>query len=131
MTSIAILVTGAPYSSSSSRTALEFARQVVASGHRIELLFFYHEAVTAGSTLGVTAQDEHHLPSAWQSFIRESNTEAVICIASGLKRGIINAAEAHRFSRPAHNLDGLIRLGGLGEWITAVRNADKQIVFGA
>ncbi len=129
--SIAIMILGSPTANSSSHTALNFAKTVIASGHRIERLFFYHEAASIGSELGISAQDEQNLPASWQTFITENHIEAVICIASGLKRGIINAVEAKRYDKSQHNLHTCFELSGLGQWIDAVNNADKYIVFGA
>lgn len=129
--SIAIMVLGSPYSNSSTRNALDFARHVLSTGRRIELLFFYHEGVHAASGLTVSSQDEQNLPEAWQQFIKANDIEAVVCIASALKRGIIDQSEADRFRKTQHSLDGSLALGGIGQWIEAVNNANKHIVFGA
>lgn len=129
--SVAIMILGSPTASSSCHTALNFAKTVITSGYRIERLFFYHEAVSIGSELGISAQDEKNLPASWQTLITENHIDAVICIASGLKRGVINATEAKRHGKNQHNLQASFELSGLGQWIDAVNNADKYIVFGA
>ena len=128
--SIAIMILGNATSNSSSQIALNYAKAVMECGHRIERLFFYHEAASLGSTFTVNAQDELHLNRAWQEFIAEHQLDAVVCIASGLKRGILDSNEAKRYEKPGHNLSSHMELSGLGQWIDAVCKADRSIVFG-
>ena len=129
--SIAIMILGSATGTGSAQNALEFAKAVLASGHRIERLFFYHDAVTLGSNLGICNQDETDLPSAWQDFVRENRLDAVVCIASAIKRGVIDTTESKRYGKTSHNLDSHMALSGLGQWVDAVNKADKYIVFGA
>lgn len=129
--SIAIMILGSPTANSSSQTALDFAKAVIVSGKRIERLFFFHDGALLGSTLNISSQDETNLPDNWQKFIDENQIDAVVCIASGLKRGIIDTAEAKRYEKNQHNLHHSMELSGLGQWIDAVNNADTYIVFGA
>lgn len=129
--SIAIMVLGSPYAETSTQTALHFAKATLAKGYAIERLFFYHEAAYVGSALTVAAQDEINLPEAWQAFIAANALDSVVCIASALKRGILDSDEASRYEKPAVSLDNRMQLAGLGQWIDAVNRADKQIIFGA
>ena len=124
------MVLGSPYGDSSTDTALDFSKAVLASGYSIERLFFYHEAAHVGSSLTVSSQDEQNLPEAWQAFIKSNQLDAVVCIASGLKRGIIDKPESKRYERDHFTLSENIELAGLGQWIDAVNSADKHIVFG-
>lgn len=101
------------------------------SGQRIERLFFYHEAAYIGSDLTIASQDEQNLPEDWQSFIQDNDLDAVVCIASGLKRGIVDDSESRRYEKSQHSLNSNLELAGLGQWVEAVNNADKHIVFGA
>ncbi len=128
--SIAILIIASPTGQNSVYTALEFAKTVIATGKHIEQVFFYNEAVTTASNLRVYAQDEFNLPEAWQSFIKEHGLAASVCIASSLKRGIIDQTEAKRYNKTSHNLSNNIEIAGLGTWVSALKNADKSIVFG-
>ena len=128
--SIAIMVLGSPYANTSTQTALNFSKTVLESGQKIERLFFYHEAAYIGSDLTIASQDEQNLPEAWQHFIKENNLDSVVCIASGLKRGIIDEPEAKRYEKPQHSLNKSIELAGLGQWVDAVNTADKHIIFG-
>ena len=82
------------------------------------------------NTLGTAAQDEIDIAKAWQDFIADNHVNAIACIASAIKRGIINSTEAKRYDKTASNICSAIELGGLGEWIEASTLADKSIVFG-
>ena len=124
------MVLGSPYASASTQTALDFAQQTINSGRLIERLFFYHEAAYIANLLGTAAQDELDIPQAWSDFIQQNNIAATCCIASAIKRGVIDEAEAKRYSKNTNNLHPAIELGGLGEWVEATLKADKTIVFG-
>lgn len=128
--SIAIMVLGSPYANTSTQTALSFSKAVLQNGYHIERLFFYHEAAYIGSNLTIAAQDEQNLPEAWQEFIQAHHLEAVVCIASGLKRGIIDKSESDRYEKKQSSLHNNMELAGLGQWIEAVNNAHKHIIFG-
>lgn len=113
-----------------ARSALEFARAVLASGHRISRLFFYRDAVQLASQLRVTPQDELDITAEWQQFIQTNQLDAVVCIAAALRRGVLNEAEAQRWSRPVANTDAPWELSGLGQWIDALQTADRAVTFG-
>lgn len=113
-----------------ARTALEFSRAVLASGHRISRLFFYRDAVQLASTLGVQPQDEKDISAEWRDFIAEHQLDAVVCIAAALRRGVLNKAEAVRWGRPAANTAAPWELSGLGQWIDSLQTADRAITFG-
>ena len=113
-----------------ARSALEFARAVLASGHRISRLFFYRDAVQLASQLRVTPQDELDITAEWQQFIQPNQLDAVDCIAAALRRGVLNEAEAQRWNRPVANTDAPWELSGLGQWIDALQTADRAVTFG-
>lgn len=113
-----------------ARTALEFARAVLASGHSINRLFFYRDAVHLASGLGVQPQDECDLAAEWRDFIRLHELDAVVCIAAALRRGVLDAAEARRWERDQSNVQAPWVLSGLGQWIDAMQRADRVVTFG-
>jgi len=114
----------------SSRRALLFARAALAGGHEIVRLFFYQDGVYNASGSVVTPQDEEDLPRQWRSFITEHRLDGVVCIAAALRRGVLNAEEAERYSRPAANLPAPWELSGLGQLHDAVQACDRLICFG-
>ncbi|MEX2367025.1 MAG: sulfurtransferase complex subunit TusD [Pseudohongiellaceae bacterium] len=126
-----IVVLGAPYSSQSPSSALAFTRAALESGHGIYRLFFYLDGVHNGSALAVPPQDEVHIPRAWQTLILEHQIDAVVCAASALKRGLLDAGEAERYDRMgASLLDGFL-ISGLGQLVDASLNSDRVISFPA
>lgn len=128
--SIAVMVLGSPHGSPHAQTALHYCQAAITQGHSLYRLFFYHEAAYLGNTLNAGPQDEVALPQAWQDFIAAHNLDAVVCIASGLKRGVIDDSEAKRYEKPSSNLSPSMALSGLGQWVDAVCNADQHIIFG-
>ncbi|MCL5042792.1 MAG: sulfurtransferase complex subunit TusD [Gammaproteobacteria bacterium] len=113
-----------------ARSALEFARAVVASGHGISRLFFYRDAVHLASSLSVQPQDETDLAAEWRDFIRQHELDAVVCIAAALRRGVLDGAEARRWEREGSNTDEPWVLSGLGQWVDAMQRADRAVTFG-
>ena len=61
-----------------ARSALQFARAVLASGHNINRLFFYREGVLLASHLGVQPQDESDISTEWRQFIQDNELDAVV-----------------------------------------------------
>lgn len=113
-----------------ARSALQFSRAVLASGHQISRLFFYRDAVLVASQLGVQPQDEHDISTEWRQFIQDNQLDAVVCIAAALRRGVLDDAEANRWNRPAANTAAPWVLSGLGQWVDAMQTADRAITFG-
>lgn len=113
-----------------SRRALRFAEAVLAGGHDIVRLFFYQEGVHSASANIVTAQDELDVAGEWSRFIAAHQLDGVVCIAAGLRRGVLDEQEARRYARAAANLAGGWELSGLGQLHEAAQQADRLICFG-
>jgi len=77
----------------------------------------------------VPAQDEADLAAQWQALIQEHELDAVVCVASALKRGIIDQAEAERYELPASNLREGFVISGLGQLIDAVIQSERTLSF--
>lgn len=126
----ALAIYGAPGSTQSGQTALQFAQALLAKGHTISQLFFYKDGVHNATQFASPPQDEQDLPTEWQSLIKEHNLDAVVCIAAALRRGVIDAGEAKRYQKPAHNLPEDFQLSGLGQLLDASIEADRLVTFG-
>lgn len=126
-----IVVLGAPYSSQSPLSALRFAEAVVVAGHEVTRVFFYHDGVFTASSLVASPQDEIDVCDAWRRFGREHQVELIACIASCLRRGILDDTEATRYEKPAANLSEGFVISGLGQLVDAAINADRVVTFGA
>lgn len=127
----AILVQGAPYASESCVTALHFAESVISQGHELVRVFFYEDGVLAATNLAAPPQDEIDIYARWQALAREHQVELVACIASCLRRGIIEPGEANRYDKPGSNLAEGFQISGLGQLIDAALTADRLVTFGA
>ncbi|UTW45834.1 sulfurtransferase complex subunit TusD [bacterium SCSIO 12696] len=126
-----LIVLGAPGSHQSAYSAFQFASAAVAGGHQIYRVFFYHDGVHAGSGLLTSPQGEPDLEQQWQQFSNEHHIELTVCIASALRRGIVDKVEAERYEYPASNLnEPYFRLQGLGELADAAIQSDRLITFG-
>ena len=127
----AIAVHGVPYSSLAHQHALSFAAQALKMGHTLSRVFFYHDAVQVASIAQVPPEDEIDLRSQWIDLAQTHQVELAVCIANGLKRGIVSKAEAERYELGSHTLEHPFELVGLGQLIDAINNSDQYIEFPA
>ena len=126
----AIVVYGAPYSSEGCLSALRFTEAVLAEGHEILRVFFYHDGVYTANKLIAAPQDEADVAAMWQTLGQTNGLDLVACIASCLRRGIVDATEAARYEKAADNLREGFTISGLGQLIEASLNADRVVTFG-
>lgn len=131
MTTFALLVLGSPTSSQSPASALAFARAAVQTGHQIFRVFFFHDGVHCGSDFAIPVAGQTSIATQWAELAEQHNIDLVICVASALKRGIINDNEAKRYAKTASNMHPKFDLSGLGQWVEACGIADRVMTFGA
>ena len=127
----AIVVHGHPETSQSALSALKFARAVLSGGHELYRIFFYHDAVHIADANAVTPQDETSTRTQWSEFASANSVELAVCIAAGLKRGVLNEAESERYGRTAASADPQFQVVGLGQLIDAAMVADRLVTFAA
>ncbi|MDJ0879066.1 MAG: sulfurtransferase complex subunit TusD [Halieaceae bacterium] len=125
-----ILVLSSPGASQSGDSALAFARAVVEAGHELYRVFFYHEGVQHGDSLAVPAQDELDRQSAWAALSEQHGADLVLCIASAVRRGVLDGGEAERHERSAVSAHPAFELSGLGQLVDAHINSDRLVTFG-
>lgn len=125
-----IVVHSAPYSSEGTQSALRFCQALLEDEHEIYRLFFFRDGVHNLSRLSVVGQDECNLQQAWDDLIQQHDIDAVACVTSALKRGIIDQQEAERYEKPAHNLLESASIAGLGQLVDAIQNSDRVLNFG-
>lgn len=125
----AVVVQGTPFSGS-SYSAYHFAEAVISTGHELYRVFFYQDGVYNGNVLAVPPQDEWDISSKWAQLHEAHEVELIVCIASSLRRGLLDAAEAERYEKAAHNLGDTFEISGLGQLIDAALNADRVVTFG-
>lgn len=125
-----IAIYAAPFSSQASDSAYRFAKALLANGHQLYRVFFYHDAIHAASNLSISPQDETDLTKQWQELHSKHAVDLVVCIAAALKRGLLDEREATRYDRPAFNLAEGFSISGLGQLVDAAVASDRLITFG-
>ncbi|QJQ96605.1 MULTISPECIES: sulfurtransferase complex subunit TusD [Halomonadaceae] len=125
----ALLVQGAPYSHQASHSALRFADALIARGHRLETVFFYHDGVYNAARLAAPPQDEPHLVDGWRRLHDKHGTSLQVCIAAGLRRGLLDEREAARHGKQGFSLEAPFELTGLGQLVEAGLTHDRLITF--
>ncbi|BDH44324.1 sulfurtransferase TusD [Salmonella enterica subsp. enterica serovar Choleraesuis] len=124
-----LMVTGPAYGTQQSSSALLFARALLAQGHTLHSVFFYREGVTNANSLTAPAADEFDMVRAWQELGSQHGTELNICVAAGLRRGIVDESESARLELPAANLQQGFSLRGLGALAEAALTCDRIVQF--
>lgn len=125
-----VVVIHASPCSSGSKTALEFCRAALISGHHLPLIFFYRDGVHNLTRLNIVQSNELDLPRQWDDLISCYGLKAIACASSALKRGVIDEKEAQRWDRNAANLTSNALIGGLGQLVDACETADRILNFG-
>jgi tRNA 2-thiouridine synthesizing protein D len=129
MSRFSLLIQDAPYASQAATSALHFTRAALAAGHEIHRLFFYQGGALNASALLVPPQDELHLPKAWQELITAHHIDAVVCVSSALRYGVLSAGEAERYELPCASLLPGFNIGGLAQWVEAMLDSDRHLSF--
>ncbi|MFN3884139.1 sulfurtransferase complex subunit TusD [Sulfuricystis multivorans] len=125
-----ILVNEGPYTHEASDTAYQFAKAVLAKGHEIFRIFFYHDGVNNATRLTTPPQDDRNIVSRWSKLAQENNLDLVVCVAAAQRRGIVDEGEMKRNGKDATNLAPGFRISGLGQLIEAGIQSDRLVVFG-
>jgi len=125
-----LVITGAPYATEAPLSAWRFAQAAIDNGHTLYRVFLHGDGVLCATTLATPARDELDVHRLWRDLAEKHTLDVVVCIASALKRGILNADESARYNQQHHNLAACMQLGGLGQMIDAVHHSDRVITFG-
>jgi tRNA 2-thiouridine synthesizing protein D len=125
-----IMVNEGPYQHQSSDTAYQFAKAVLAKGHEIYRVFFYHDGVNNGTRLTVPPQDDRNIVNRWSELAAQHGIDLVVCVAAAQRRGILDESEAKRHGKDANNIAPGFRISGLGQLVEAGIQADRLVVFG-
>ena len=125
-----VLVHAAPYSSEAAHSAYRFTRAALAGGHSVHRLFFFGDGVHNAARLAQVPQGEKNLQQQWQELISQHGLDALLCVTSAMKRGIVDPAEAKRRQTDEVTASTGMEIAGLGQLIDAVSNSDRVINFG-
>jgi len=124
-----LLVTGAPYGTQASASALLFARALLAEGHALQRVFFYQEGVLNGNALVHPASDEVNLVTGWAGLADQYGVPLYLCVSAALRRGVVDSSEQQRQGLSAANLHPAFTLAGLGELAQAALTSERFIQF--
>ena len=125
-----LLVLSAPHASEAGDTAWQFARAALDAGHELYRVFFYQDGSYQGNALAVSPQDEVDRVGRWAALAEEHGVNLVLCIASAVKRGMLDSGEADRHERDAASVHPAFELSGLGQLVDAHIESDRLITFG-
>ena len=116
---IGVLVNEGPYNHQAADTAYQFAHAAIAKGHHIQRVFFYNDGVNNASKLTEPPQDDRQIVNRWSKLAEEHGIDLVVCVAAGLRRGLVE-----------ENLAPGFRISGLGQLVEAGIESDRLVVFG-
>ncbi len=123
-----VLVTGSPNCSQAHLTAQKFVEQALRSGHRIDSIFFYQEAVIIANRFVIKPDDEAQLAARWQKLAEKENIELQVCIAAANRRGVISQEEALQHSLDHYSLNPAFNILGLGQLAASLTRSDIKLV---
>ena len=129
MSKLVIQVNQPGYGQGSSYQALMFANAALEAGHEILKVFFYQDGVLSTNHLQNPASDEFNLYQAWQELALAHNVSLVNCVSAALRRGVLSASEAAENQLQHWNLEPPFQMGGLGELVAGIEQADRVICF--
>ncbi|MDP2794325.1 MAG: sulfurtransferase complex subunit TusD [Sulfurisoma sp.] len=125
-----IVVNEGPYTHQASDSAYHFTKALLAKGHEVFRVFFYHDGVNNATRLTTPPQDDRNIVNRWSKLAQGSELDMVVCVAAAQRRGIVDEGEAKRNGKDSTNLAPGFRISGLGQLIEAGIQADRIVVFG-
>ncbi|MCE9687320.1 MULTISPECIES: sulfurtransferase complex subunit TusD [Shewanella] len=129
MSKFIVQVNSPAYGSAASMNAYRFTKAAQAQGHSVIRVFFYQDGVFNSNALNCPASDEFDLTRAWTELANDTGLELVNCVSAALRRGILSEQDARENAREHWNLASPFVMGGLGELVTGIEQADRVVSF--
>lgn len=126
----AIQINSSPTLSNSGYTAYRFISALLAEGHEVVRVFFYHDGIYHALKYATPPDDELRLTRLWSQLALKNGIDLVVCISAAQRRGLLCADEAKRQGKRDDDLADGFRISGLGQLAEAALLADRFIVFG-
>jgi tRNA 2-thiouridine synthesizing protein D len=126
----AIQINTSPYQSNAGHTAYQFIKAVLAQGHEVFRVFFYHDGIYHAFKYAMPPDDELQFTTQWSELARQHRIDLVVCISAAQRRGLLCADEIKRQGKVDNDLAEGFRISGLGQLVEATLEADRFIVFG-
>lgn len=131
-----IIVTHSPHQLESNLSAQTLAAEILSAGDTIDRIFFYQDACYIGLVSQIPGQGLSTSAQGWSDLRKQYNIPLQACIANSLRRGVLDEAEAKRYSTSTTsdnlyhaNLHSSFELVGLGELAEACRSSDRIITL--
>ncbi len=125
----AVLINSSPDASANALTAYRFVNSTVQMGHQVIQVFFYKEGVYHAFAYRTPPEDELDLTSNWQDLAEKHSIDLVVCISAAQRRGLLGEDEAKRQNKQDNDVATGFRIGGLGQLLEAMLEADRFIEF--
>jgi tRNA 2-thiouridine synthesizing protein D len=129
MSQFIIQVNAGAYGSTGSFRALKFCQSALAQGHSIVSVFFYQDGVYNSSALLSPASDEFDIHAAWLALSAQHQIKLTNCVSAALRRGILSSQDAHENAKPQWSASPSFTMGGLGELVTGIEQAERLVCF--
>ncbi len=127
----ALLVQADPAQCPSAISALRFAEAVAASAHTLVGVFFQGDGVQVAQQFRRPPRDEGDLKARWEKVSENCALPLQLCVASALRRGLVDGPEAARAGLAAATLAPPFELAGLATFLAQMQTADRVLTFGA
>jgi len=111
------------------KSALFFAKAAI-NLYPISQIFFLGDGVYSASSLITPMTDEFNSCYEWKHFHEVHHVPLNVCIASALRRGLINKDEAMNNNHQHYNIQPPFQLSGLGQLVKDFDSHHKIIQFG-
>lgn len=126
--SYSIIITQSPALYESHQTGQKLAQEILSSGDVIDRIFFYQDGAYVGLKNQIPGQG---LLASYEGWVELKNNHSVplhICIANGLRRGVVDNTESNRYEQ-LETLHPDFQLSGLGELVEAFQSSNRIITL--
>ncbi|MDP4528888.1 DsrE family protein [Alkalimonas delamerensis] len=124
MTTFALLLTESPLGGQAFQSCLRFARSAIETGHSIDHVFLYRDAVLAASPDIDLPSDEPNVAGLLADFCQAQQIPLLFCSTAAEKRGLSLVTFTTAQSKPQS-----YQLAGLAEHAMRLDGCDKVIQF--
>jgi len=125
----ALQINSSPYQSNAGHAAYRFVNAVLAQGHEVFRIFFYHDGIYHACKYATPPDDEIQITTQWSELAGRYRIDLVVCISAAQRRGLLSSDEAERQGKQDIDLASGFRISGLGQLVEAIIVSDRFIVF--
>lgn len=123
------MVTGPVYGSNNSSYALKFVHALFQYGHKVTIVFFYHDGIYNANSLVMSAVDEINIQHLWADLSKRYNVKLHVCITAAARRGVIDSQQATEYNSAVMNFSDIFDSSSLGILIQYMMSCDRFIQF--